>query len=44
MTGVLDRPAPPPDLTVRYGDLPEHVIDLRLRTGLTYSTTSPPAI
>lgn len=30
MTDVLHRPAPPPDLTVRYGALPEHVIDLRL--------------
>ena len=30
MTGVLDRPAPPPDLTVPYGTRPEQVIDLRL--------------
>ena len=30
MTSVLDRPAPPPDLTLRYGPLPEHVVDLRL--------------
>ena len=29
MTDILDRPAPPPDLTVPYGALPEHVIDLR---------------
>jgi acetyl esterase/lipase len=29
MTDVLHRPAPPPDLTVPYGTLPEHVIDLR---------------
>ena len=29
MTSVLDRPAPPPDLTLRYGPLPEHVVDLR---------------
>ena len=29
MTGVLDRPAPPPDLTLRYGPRPEHVVDLR---------------
>ena len=28
-TSVLDRPAPPPDLTLRYGPLPEHVVDLR---------------
>lgn len=30
MTNVLDRPAPPPDLTVPYGPRPEHVIDVRL--------------
>jgi acetyl esterase/lipase len=30
MTSILDRPGPPPDVTVRYGPLPEHVIDLRL--------------
>jgi acetyl esterase/lipase len=30
MTSILDRPAPPPDVTVTYGPLPEHVIDLRL--------------
>jgi pimeloyl-ACP methyl ester carboxylesterase len=30
MTGVLDRPAPAPDLTVPYGAAPEQVIDLRL--------------
>lgn len=30
MTDILDRPAPPPDLTVPYGTLPEQVIDLRL--------------
>ena len=29
MTGVLDRPAPPPDLTMRYGPRAEHVVDLR---------------
>ena len=33
MTSVLDRPAPPPDLTVRYGGRPEHVIDVRLPSG-----------
>jgi pimeloyl-ACP methyl ester carboxylesterase len=27
---VLSRPAPPPDLVIRYGDLPEHVADVRL--------------
>jgi acetyl esterase/lipase len=27
---VLDRPAPPPDLTLSYGPLPEHVVDVRL--------------
>jgi acetyl esterase/lipase len=26
---VLDRPAPPPDLQIRYGRLPEHVADVR---------------
>jgi hypothetical protein len=26
MTNVLDRPAPPPDLTLPYGPRPEHVI------------------
>jgi acetyl esterase/lipase len=30
MTDILHRPAPPPDLTLPYGVLPEHVIDLRL--------------
>ena len=29
MTDVLDRPAPPPDLTMRYGPRSEHVVDLR---------------
>src|SRR5215467_10397072 len=27
---VLSRPAPPPDLVIRYGPGPEHVADLRL--------------
>ncbi|HET6211290.1 MAG TPA: alpha/beta hydrolase [Micromonosporaceae bacterium] len=27
---VLSRPAPPPDLVLRYGDGPDHVIDVRL--------------
>src|SRR5262245_37241277 len=27
---VLTRPAPPPDITLRYGPHPDHVIDLRL--------------
>jgi len=30
VSGVLDRPAPAPDLTVPYGTRPEQVIDLRL--------------
>jgi len=30
VTSVLDRHAPPPDLTLRYGPRPEHVVDLRL--------------
>ena len=33
MTDVLQRPAPPPDLTLSYGTLPEHVIDVRLPGG-----------
>jgi len=28
--GVLDRPAPPADLTVPYGDRPDQIIDVRL--------------
>lgn len=32
---VLSRPAPPPDLTLRYGEHPEHVADVRLpRSGM----------
>lgn len=27
---VLTRPAPPPDLTLRYGEHPDHVIDVRV--------------
>lgn len=30
---VLDRPAPPPDLTLAYGPLPGHVVDVRLPAG-----------
>jgi len=30
MSGILERAAPPPALTVRYGPRPEHVIDLWL--------------
>jgi acetyl esterase/lipase len=30
MNDILERPAPPPDVTVRYGPLAEHVIDLFL--------------
>jgi acetyl esterase/lipase len=30
VTSVLDRPAPPPSLTLRYGPRAEHVVDLRL--------------
>ena len=40
MTSVLDRPAPPPDLTLPYGPRPEQVIDLRLPP----STVKPPLI
>jgi acetyl esterase/lipase len=37
---VLSRPAPPPDLTVSYGDLPEQVVDVRLPA----ETDHPPVI
>ena len=30
---VLTRPAPPPDLTIRYGPAPEQVVDVRLPAG-----------
>jgi acetyl esterase/lipase len=30
VTSVLERPAPPPDLTVPYGSRPEQIIDFRL--------------
>ncbi len=30
---VLSRPAPPPDLTLRYGDHPDQVIDVRRPAG-----------
>ncbi len=30
---VLDRAAPPPDLTLSYGPLPQHVVDVRLPAG-----------
>jgi acetyl esterase/lipase len=33
MTDILQRAAPPPDLTLTYGPLPEHVIDVRLPAG-----------
>jgi acetyl esterase/lipase len=32
---VLERPAPPPDRTIRYGEDSEHLIDLRLPPGVT---------
>ena len=32
---VLDRPAPPPDRTLSYGPLPEHVVDVRLPAAST---------
>ncbi|HZR52131.1 MAG TPA: alpha/beta hydrolase [Streptosporangiaceae bacterium] len=35
MSSILERPAPPPDLTVPYGALPEQVIDLCLPSGAT---------
>jgi len=33
MTEILERAAPPPDLTLNYGPLPEHAIDQRLPAG-----------
>lgn len=33
MTHVLDRPAPAPDFTARYGDHPDHVVDVHLADG-----------
>lgn len=44
MTSILDRPAPPPDATVRYGPLPEHIIDLRRPTGTLPAGTPAPLI
>lgn len=41
---VLTRPAPPPDLVVRYGDLPEHVADVRLPGGGRASATPAPLV
>ena len=40
---VLTRPAPPPDFTVRYGDGPEHVADVRLPAGAGRATLAGPA-
>jgi acetyl esterase/lipase len=34
VTSVLDRPAPPPSLTRRYGPRPEHIVDFRLPPGV----------
>ena len=39
---VLTRPAPPPDFTVRYGDGPDHVADVRLPAG--GSPVRPPVV
>jgi acetyl esterase/lipase len=44
MTDVLSRPAPPPDRTVSYGPLPEHVIDLRLPRGRPATALPAPLI
>jgi acetyl esterase/lipase len=33
MTDILERTAPPPDLTLRYGPLPEHTVDVCLPAG-----------
>jgi acetyl esterase/lipase len=44
VTGVLDRPAPPPDLTVPYGPRPEQVIDLRWPAPKPLRATPAPLI
>jgi acetyl esterase/lipase len=41
MSSVLDRPAPPPQLTVRYGPRPEHVMDLWLPPGQPAGGAAP---
>jgi acetyl esterase/lipase len=38
---VLTRPAPPADLTVRYGPLPDHVADVRRPRGAVPATGAP---
>src|SRR5215475_6238087 len=40
--GVLTRPAPPPDLVIRYGTGPEHIADVRL-PGERPGAALPPA-
>ena len=44
MTSILDRPAPPPDLTVPYGPRPEQVIDLRLPSQARHQAAQAPLI
>ncbi|MGI5143510.1 MULTISPECIES: alpha/beta hydrolase family protein [unclassified Streptomyces] len=34
MTDIMQRPAPGPDLTLSYGELPDQVIDLRIPPGI----------
>jgi acetyl esterase/lipase len=41
VTDILDRPAPPPDRTVRYGPESDQVIDIRLPSG---PVTGPPVV
>jgi acetyl esterase/lipase len=44
VTDILERPAPPPDLTIPYGSRPEHVIDLRLPPPARRRDGKPPLI
>jgi acetyl esterase/lipase len=42
-TDVLSRPAPPPDVTVRYGPLADHVADIRWPTASDSAAAGGPA-
>ncbi|MFD0820177.1 alpha/beta hydrolase, partial [Micromonospora zhanjiangensis] len=41
---VLSRPAPAPDATLRYGDHPDQVVDLRLPAGPAGGAPLPPVV
>jgi acetyl esterase/lipase len=41
---VLTRPAPPPDLVIRYGTGPEHVADVRLPRRRAGASPSAPLV